>query len=102
MPFDHDPLSMPVNPAVRNPMSTGMRGTVPMAGGPNIVAAIVTVVAIDPHIASVRWVAADFDHRRRRPNANRNLRKRSHRTQRGSEQCCHCNLLEHDSNPPGV
>jgi hypothetical protein len=102
VPLDHYPLPMPVNPAVRNPTSTRMRRTIPAARRPHVVAAFVTVIAIDPHIAPIRRIAADLDHRRRWANANRNLRKRSHRTQSDSEQNCQCNLLKHASNPPGV
>jgi hypothetical protein len=60
---------MAMNPAMRNPMTTGMRRTVPVTRGPNIVAAVITVVAIHPHIASVRRIAANFNHRSRWPNA---------------------------------
>jgi hypothetical protein len=75
---------MPVNPAVRNPMTAWMRRTVPMACGPHIVAPIVALVAVNPYIASVWRIAADFDYRRRWTNANRNLRKRSRRSQNES------------------
>jgi hypothetical protein len=77
MPFDQNPLPMAVNPMVGSPTSMLMRWPLPVAGRPHIVVRFVAVVAINPHVASVRRIATDLDHPFRRPNENPDLRKRN-------------------------
>jgi hypothetical protein len=69
-----------VNPAMGNPASAGMRWTLVVAGSPYVCAAFVTVIAILPHISLARRRTAPLVNGSRWPDADNNLRQRSHRT----------------------
>jgi hypothetical protein len=56
-------------------MRTGMWRTVPAARNPDIGASVPAMIAVNPDITPIRGWRPVFDHRRRRPNANDNLRK---------------------------
>jgi hypothetical protein len=74
VPLNQNPLPMAVYPAVPLPTSVLVRRTIPAARTPNIMVTFVAVIAINPNVASVRRIAADFHHRRRWSNANPHLR----------------------------
>jgi hypothetical protein len=84
-------------PAVSNPTLPFMGWTLPASRGPDVVVAFIAVISIDPHVTTIGGPAAFFVHGWRRPDANRNLRKRSHRGESESEQQCQCNLFHDES-----
>jgi len=102
VPFPHFPVVVHTNPAVSNPMCAGVRRTIPVAGGPDVLAAVPTVKSIDPHIATVRRWPTTLNNGRRWSYANHNLRIRRRRHQCKSKQQCQCNFFHDESCPPGV
>jgi hypothetical protein len=64
-----------VLPAVRSPTLARMFRTPPLAWNPNVVVAIVAVIAGDPHISPIRRRTPVFVDGRRWTDANRDLRK---------------------------
>ena len=62
-------------PPVRNPARTWMRWAFPAAWGPDVAVALPAMIAVNPHETTFRWPASLFVHRRRRRNADHNLRK---------------------------
>ena len=85
-----------------DPALTGMGWTIPAARGPDVLAAFVAVVAVNPHVTTIGRGTTAFNDGRRRPDANRNLRKRSRRGESESEQQCQCNLFHDESIPPWI
>ena len=69
------PMVSPVDPFVRNPALVLLRRTVPAAGGPDVVVAFIAVVPRDPHVSPLRGRTTALVNRRRRSDANHNLRK---------------------------
>jgi hypothetical protein len=69
-----------MHPSVSDPAPAGMRWTLVVAGSPDVLSAIVTVIAILPHISLARRRTAPLVNRRRGPDADNNLRQRSDRT----------------------
>ena len=91
--LDQDILPMAVNPVVGDPALTPMRRLLVVAGGPDIMAAVVAVIAGLPYVSLPgRW-AAPFVHWRGWSDANHDLRKRCRRDQGKGEQQCQCNFL---------
>jgi hypothetical protein len=66
---------MTVNPVVCHPVSARMRGTIPMARRPNVVVALVAVIAVDPNVSTIRRRRPAFNNGRRWSDADDNLRK---------------------------
>jgi hypothetical protein len=65
-----------------------MRRTIVVAADPDVVIALVLVIAINPDISALgRW-SGILINGSRWPNANHNLRHGGHRTQSESEQNC--------------
>jgi hypothetical protein len=81
MPFNQYPLPMPVNPVVRNPTRAFMRGTIIVAADPDVVIALVLVIARNPNISALGRRTGILINGSRWPNANHNLRHGGHRTQ---------------------
>jgi hypothetical protein len=79
-----------------------MRRTIVVAGDPYVVVTLVLVIARNPHKSAFRRRSGILINRSRWPYANHNLRYGTHRTKGESEQNCQCNLLPHQSNPPGM
>jgi hypothetical protein len=79
-----------------------MRRAIVMARDPYIMVTLVLVIARDPHKSAFRRRPGMFINGSRWPNANHNLRYGTHRTKGESEQNCQCNLLPHESYPPGM
>jgi hypothetical protein len=79
VPFLHLIMIAAMPPAVSNPPLARMFRTLPAAGSPDVVVAIVAVIASGPYITPLRRTAAVFVDAMRRADANRDLRKRSHR-----------------------
>lgn len=100
VPFAQFPMIAPASPPMSNPALPLVRWTIPTAGCPNVLAAFVTVISIDPDIAAIGWRTTSFNDRGGRPNPNHNLRKRCRRYKYKSKQYRHCNLLDHESNSP--
>ena len=76
---------MAVNPVVGDPVLTSTGWLLVVAGCPGIMCAVVAVIAGLPYVSLPRRWAAPFVHRRGRPDANRDLRKRCRRDQGKSE-----------------
>jgi hypothetical protein len=86
MAFYHDPLPIAVFPAVSNPTLVLPGRTLIAAGRPNVMIAFIAMIAIDPYISTVRRRTAALVDGRRRADADRDLRQRSHRAQSESKQ----------------
>ena len=71
--FDQDPLPMPVNPVVRSPASPFMGRTIIVSGNPNIVVALILVIARDPHKSALGRRTGILINGSRWPDANHNL-----------------------------
>jgi len=69
-------------------MRAFMRGTIVVAANPDVVVALVSVIAINPYISTFRRRSRMLINRSRWSNANYNLRYGGHRTQSKSEQNC--------------
>ena len=73
--FDQDILAMAVNPVVGDPALTPMGWLLVVAGRPDIMAAVVAVIAGLPYVSLPRRRTEPFVHRRGWPDANHDLRK---------------------------
>ena len=93
MAFDEDILAMAVFPVVGDPALTPVGRLLVVAGRPDIMAAVVAVIAGLPYVSLPRRWAAPLVHWRGWPDANYDLRKRCRRDQGKSEQQCQCNFL---------
>jgi hypothetical protein len=63
------------DPSVSLPTLALTGWTLPAAGGPDVVVTFIAVIAVDPHVATLRWPATVFVDGVRRPNADHNLRQ---------------------------
>jgi hypothetical protein len=84
---------MAVFPVVGDPALTPVGRLLVVAGRPDIMAAVVAVIAGLPYVSLPRRWAAPLVHWRGWPDANYDLRKRCRRDQGKSEQQCQCNFL---------
>jgi hypothetical protein len=91
--FNQDPLTVTMNPLMRNPMRAGMGRTIPVAGGPHVMVPFIAVIAVDPHKPSLRGRAGVFDDSGRGADANDYLRIRCRGYKSESKQKSQCNLL---------
>ena len=78
------------------------RAALPAAGGPDVVVALPAMIAVDPHIASIRRRATPLNNRSRRPDANHDLRERGRSGERKCKQQRECKFLHDKSIPPGL
>jgi hypothetical protein len=76
---------MAVNPVVGDPVLTPVGRLLVVAGRPDIMTAVVAVIAVLPNVSLPGWRAAPFVHWRWWPDANYDLRKRCRRDQGKSE-----------------
>jgi hypothetical protein len=63
------------DPAVSNPALMLLRWTLPATGDPDVVVAIIALIAIDPHITALRRTTTFFVDGPRRADANCDLRE---------------------------
>jgi hypothetical protein len=73
-----------------------------MPADPDVVVALVFVIARYPHKSAFWRRSGMFINGSRWPNANHYLRHGSHRTKSESEQNCKRNLFPHEQKPPGM
>ena len=102
MTFDQHILAMAVFPAVCDPVLTPVGRLLVVARCPGIVAIVVAVIAVLPHVSFPRRRTAPFVHRRGWPDANHDLRKRCRGDQGKSKQQCHCSFLHENRVLSGV
>ncbi len=91
--FYQDILAMTMDPVVGDPVLAMMRRLLVVAGRPDIMVAVVAMIAGLPNVSLSGRRTAPFIHWRGWSDANHDLRKRCGRHQSKSEQQCHCNFL---------
>lgn len=73
MPFNQHPATMPVDVAMRNPVSVWTRGQFPSSRDPGVSRAVPAVIAANPDIARARRYDSRFNYGARRRHSNHNL-----------------------------
>lgn len=76
-----------------DPDRTVMWRTHPLAMDPDVAVAIVTMVAVVPYPSVMRWMVMMLNERRRRRNADDDLRNCNRRSETQSEQPCQKSLF---------
>jgi hypothetical protein len=100
MPFAHFPVVVYPNPAMGNPVRTGMWRVIPTAGNPHVVITIPAVITGNPYNAGFRGRSGTLDNHGRRRYSNDDLCDGGHRRQCKSKQYCKCKFLHGESIPP--
>ena len=91
--FNQNILAVAVDPVMGDPPLTPVRRLLVVSSCPDIMVAVVAVIAGLPNVALARRRAALFVHWRGWRDADYDLRKRCRRDQSKSEQECHCDFL---------
>ena len=86
MAFNHNPSAMAMSPVVLDPALVLTGRTLVAARIPDVVVAIIALIAANPDRSTLGWRATALVNGRGRADANCNLRKRSRRSQRECEQ----------------
>jgi hypothetical protein len=73
MPFDQHPSTVPVDPAMRNPVSVRTRGQFPFSGDPSISSSVPAVITGYPDVARTWRYQPPLNHGTRRRHSNDNL-----------------------------